>query len=128
MGKIKLTRAELERSFVKTKNELALLSEITNDIMQSLDLDQILYTILTAITSHDALEFDRAMFFLVNSEKQTLDGKMALGPDDPKLTSLDIGERYDKFRKGHDTKLNSVIKGISIPLCENTSDALALTV
>lgn len=140
MEKNKLTKIDLEMLFEKTKNELVMLSEITNAIMQSLDLDQVLYTILTALTSHEGLGFDRAMFFLVNNETQTLDGKMAIGPHSAKEANKvwrqmetrtralpDLIDAYDKFQNDPDSKLNSLVKGISLPLREDTG-ILALTI
>lgn len=136
----KLSRSELEKLFLKTKNEMLMLSDITGAIMQSLDLDQVLYTILTALTSEEGLGFDRAMFFLVNKENQTLEGKMAIGPhsaeeadkawhqiEDEKATLKNLIEAYDKFKKDPESKLNSIVKGITIPLREDMG-ILALTI
>ncbi len=140
MKKDKLTKLEVERLFEKTKNELVMLSEITNAMMQSLELDQVIYTILTALTSHEGLGFDRAMFFLVNRENQTLEGRMAIGPhsaeeadkiwhhlDKQKLPLQNLISAYEKFRKDPESKLNSVVKGITIPLREDMG-ILALTI
>ena len=136
----KPTKSQLENLFEKTKNEMVMLSEITNGIMQSLELEQVLYTILTALTSHDGLGFDRAMFFLVNKENQTLEGKMAIGPhsaeeankvwqgmDNRKATLKNLIEAYGKFKKDPESKLNSIVKGVTIPLREDMG-ILALTI
>ncbi|MFH1395678.1 MAG: sensor domain-containing diguanylate cyclase [Candidatus Omnitrophota bacterium] len=135
-----LTKRELEKLFVKTKNELIMLSEITNCIMRSLKLDQVLYTILTALTSHAGLGFDRAMFFVVNEKKQTLEGKMAIGPHsteeadkiwkhvyNQELELNNLLEAYEKFKTDPESKLNSIVQGIRIPLREDTG-ILALTI
>lgn len=117
-----------------------MLSEITNAMMQSLELDQVLYTILTALTSHEGLAFNRAMFFLVNERNKTLEGRMAIGPhsaeeadkiwqhiESHKLTMQDLMDSYDKFKKDPESKLNSLVKGITIPLREDMG-ILALTI
>ncbi|MFH1665243.1 MAG: hypothetical protein ABIA77_03750, partial [Candidatus Omnitrophota bacterium] len=60
-----LSQKELEKLHEKAKKELIMLSEITSVMMQSLQLDQVLYAILTALTAGEGLGFNRAMFFLV---------------------------------------------------------------
>ena len=123
-----------------SNKELEILSGITNAIMQSLDLDQVLYTILTSLTSHEGLGFDRAMLFLVNEEKHILEGKMGIGPHsteeaDKRWHSIDAKERslrdlvaaYDRFKKDPESKLNSLVKDINIPLREDMG-ILALTI
>ncbi len=135
-----LSRQDLEELYEKTKNELGMLSEITNAMMQSLDLDQVMYTILTALTSHDGLAFDRAMFFLVNEKKHTLEGRMAIGPhsadeadkiwkkiDHRKLSLQDLIDSYDKFKRDPESRLNNIVKDVSIPLREDMG-ILALTI
>jgi diguanylate cyclase (GGDEF)-like protein len=122
---------------VDPKNELSILSEITNAIMQSLELDQVLYTILTSLTSNEGLGFDRAMLFLVNEEKQVLEGRMGIGPHSAeeadkfwhsKERSLnDLVAAYNRFKKDPESKLNSIVKDISIPLKEGMG-ILALTI
>ncbi len=135
-----LSKVELKELYERTKHEMALLSEITNAMMQSLELDQVLYTILTALTSHEGLGFDRAMFFLVNDDAETLDGKMGIGPhsadeadklwqriDSHKLSLRNLIDSYYKFKTDPESKLNSVVKGISIPIREDAG-ILALTI
>jgi len=136
----KFTRDEFKKLYEKTKNELEILSEITNAMMQSLEPEQVIYTILTALTSHGGFGFDRAMFFLVNKEKHTLEGKMAIGPhspgemdniwhhmDDKGLTLQNLIDSYNKFKNDPGSKLNDIVKGITIPLDESMG-ILALTI
>ncbi|MBU0684088.1 MAG: sensor domain-containing diguanylate cyclase [Candidatus Omnitrophica bacterium] len=135
-----LTKRELEKLFTKAKNELIMLSEITNCIMGSLKLDQVLYTILTALTSHAGLGFDRAMFFIVNKKRETLEGKMAIGPHsaeeadkiwqhvyNQELELNNLLKAYEKFKTDPGSKLNSIVQGIRIPLRVDTG-ILALTI
>lgn len=135
-----LSRDSLEALYERSKKELVMLSEITNAMMQSLELDQVLYTILTALTSHEGLGFNRAMFFLVNERNKTLEGRMAIGPhsaeeadkiwrhiNSHKLTMQDLIDSYDNFKKDPESKLNSLVKGITIPLREDMG-ILALTI
>src|SRR3989338_2228934 len=66
--------------FERLELELSLLYEISNAIRTTLNLDQILYIILTALTSHEGLGFNRAMLFLVNDKENVLEGVMGIGP------------------------------------------------
>jgi diguanylate cyclase (GGDEF)-like protein len=74
LGKLK---NELER----TKSELAILYEISNAMRTTLKLDEVLYIILTGVTAHIGLGFNRAMLFLVNNKESLIEGKMAIGPE-----------------------------------------------
>lgn len=49
----------------------------------SLDVDQVLSTVLTCITAGSALGFNRAFVFLLDPARQKLCGRMALGPSSP---------------------------------------------
>jgi diguanylate cyclase (GGDEF)-like protein len=71
------TLSELDRA----RRELSLLYEISNAMWTTLDLDHILYIILTSVTSHTGLGFNRAILFLKNSIERCLEPKMAIGPE-----------------------------------------------
>lgn len=131
---------DFQSLYKKTKNELLMLSEITNAMMQSLKLDHLLYTILTALTSHEGLGFNRAMFFLVNEEENALEGKMAIGAhsaeeadkiwqylDTQQLSLQDLIDSFDKFDKDPESRLNGIVKNITVPLLEDKG-ILALTI
>jgi diguanylate cyclase (GGDEF)-like protein len=47
----------------------------------TLKLDEILYIILTGVTAHIGLGFNRAMLFLINETDGLIEGKMGIGPD-----------------------------------------------
>ncbi len=68
---------ELERA----KTELAILYEISNAMRTTLKLDEILYIILTGVTAHVGLGFNRAILFLVNEKENIIEGKMGIGPE-----------------------------------------------
>lgn len=129
-------KAELEQ----LNWEFSLLYEISNAIRTTLKLDQILYIILTALTSHEGLGFNRAMLFLVNEKEGVLEGIMGIGPhtaeeagkiwyaiSHSQMTLDDFIASYDTFKKDPESKLNSIIKGIKIPLKEDMG-ILALTI
>ncbi len=59
--------------------QISLMSQITESIRKDDEIDRVLFTILTGVTSGTGLGFNRAMLFLV--EEGALVGKMAVGPD-----------------------------------------------
>ena len=124
----------------RTKRELSILYEVSNAMRTTLKLDQIFYMILTALTSHDGLGFNRAMIFLVNERENVLEGKMGIGPhsgeeankiwkgiEKEKLSLDDLLNSYDKFKRDPESKLNMLVKGIKITLQEDMG-ILALTI
>ena len=124
----------------RTKHEFSILYEVSNAMRTTLKLDQIFYMILTALTSHEGLGFNRAMLFLVNKEESALDGKMGIGPhsgeeanriwkgiEKARLSLDDLLNSYDKFKHDPESILNTLVKGIKITLAEDMG-ILALTI
>ncbi|TBR19858.1 sensor domain-containing diguanylate cyclase [bacterium] len=77
MEELTKIKQELER----TRNELAILYEVSNAMRTTLKLDEILYIILTGVTAHTGLGFNRAALFLINEKDGLIEGKMAIGPE-----------------------------------------------
>ncbi|MFA6078329.1 MAG: diguanylate cyclase [Candidatus Omnitrophota bacterium] len=136
MEKEKELQLELERM----EWEFNMLYEISNAMRTTLKLDQVLYIILTALTSHEGLGFNRAMLFLVNEKESVLEGVMGIGPhsaeeagkiwsyiSSSKMTLEDFISAYDTFKRDPDSKLNTIVKGLKIPLREDMG-ILALTI
>ncbi len=109
----------------RIKRELSVLYEVSNAMRTTLKLNQIFYMILTALTSHEGLGFNRAMLFLVNDKEDFLEGKMGIGPHSgeeansiwrgiemAKLSLEDLLNSYDKFTRDAESKLNVLVKGI----------------
>ena len=135
-AKEKDTKLELER----LEWEFSLLYEISNAMRTTLKLDHIFYIILTALTSHEGLGFNRAMIFLVNDKENVLEGAMGIGPysaeeagkiwhavTTQKMTLDDLIASYDTFKRNPESKLNSIVRGMKIPLREDMG-ILALTI
>jgi signal transduction histidine kinase len=59
--------------------QISLMSQISESIQKDDEIDRVLFTILTGVTSGTGLGFNRAMLFLM--EDGVLAGKMAVGPD-----------------------------------------------
>ncbi|MFA4991690.1 MAG: hypothetical protein WC569_03825, partial [Candidatus Omnitrophota bacterium] len=123
----------------KTKAELALLYDISNAMRTTLNLEEILYVILTAATSHTGLSFNRAMLFLVNEKENRLEGKMGIGPDSAedankiwthieknKMDLEDLIDTSTKLENLKRSRLNQAIKSMRIPIKEH-SGVLAMT-
>lgn len=126
-GEIQYYQERLKRLEV----EHSLLYQVSNAMRTTLKLDEILYIILTAITAHAGLGFNRALLFLVNEKENCLEGKMAIGPgsaeeagkiwsqiDAQKLTLEDLISCYEEFRK-HPSQLDQLVKSLKIPLRED---------
>ncbi len=124
---IKLYHQKLQR----LESELSLLYEVSNAMRTTLDLDEILYIILTAITAHAGLGFNRALLFLVNEDENCLEGKMAIGPgsaeeagkiwseiDAERMSLEDLIACYEQY-KNNPSQLDQLVKSIKIPLRED---------
>ena len=130
----------LKKELNRVKTELWLLYEISNAMRTTLKLPEVLYIILTAVTFHEGLGFNRAMLFLVNEKSKRLEGIMGIGPTDSEQADhiwrhieredLDLTtliEKYHKIEKHiKEAPLNNIVKSISIPLTEK-GGILAIT-
>ena len=75
-----MERKNIQERLDRVRAELAIFYEIGNAMRSTLNLEEILFIILTGVTSHAGLGFNRAMLFLVNEQEHALEGKMGLGP------------------------------------------------
>lgn len=120
--------------------EFSMLYEVSNAMRTTLKLDQVFYIILTALTAHEGLGFNRAMLFLVNAKENVLEGVMGIGPhsaeeagkiwhslSQSEMTLDDFVSAYDTFKRDPESKLNTIVKGMKIPLREDMG-VLALTI
>lgn len=81
MGDFMETTPAYNDKLARAQHDLKMLYEISNAMRTTLELESILYIILTSVTSHDGLGFNRAILYLVNSKERCLEPKVALGPD-----------------------------------------------
>ncbi len=82
---------ELQEELDRAQRELTILYNISNAMRTTLELNHILYIILTGVTSHSGLGFNRACLFLINKRERCLECKIVIGPDS--------GEQADKIWK-----------------------------
>lgn len=87
-----------------TLREVSVLYEVSNAMRTTLDLNHILYIILTGVTSHDGLGFNRAILFLANNIDRCLEAKMAIGPE-----SLEDAQKIWKYISGNNQHLDDLI-------------------
>ncbi|HXV18652.1 MAG TPA: hypothetical protein VD883_01080, partial [Candidatus Omnitrophota bacterium] len=112
----------LQEELKRTRKELLLLYEIGNLIRTTLLLDEVTYLILSAVTSHEGLGFNRAIIFLVDDAGTHLEGKMGIGPahaeaaptawkmiEDNKITLEGLLDVYHKADRQIDRELNDVV-------------------
>lgn len=134
INKIKL---ELERA----RMELAMIYEISNAMRTTLKLDEILYIILTGVTAHIGLGFNRALLFLINEPDGLIEGRMGIGPDSDaeanriwrhiekdKMDLDDLINAYKICSAVVESGLNQQVRYLKVPLKEQTGGLLALVV
>src|SRR3989338_304512 len=115
----------LQEELKKTRQELLILYEIGNLIRTTLLLDEVVYLILSAVTSHEGLGYNRAILFMVDESGTYLEGKMGIGPthpeasphvwkmiEDNKITLEGLLDVYKKADKKIDIELNRIIQQI----------------
>lgn len=137
MEELNKMKQELER----TKVELAILYEVSNAMRTTLKLDEILYIILTGVTAHTGLGFNRAILFLVNEKDKLLEGKMAIGPgsgeeadhiwtgiENQKMDLEDLINVYKASSSVVESGLNQQVKHLKISLGQQNGGLLALSV
>ncbi len=120
------------QSLDKTARHLAILYEISNTMRTTLELDHILHIILTGVTSHLGLGFNRAILFLYNPKERILEPKMALGPESAEHakkvweyvsnTKQSLEALIDESRatqSARQSRLFEAIKNLKVPLTTN---------
>ena len=134
-----MEKRNLQDMLDRIRAELTIFYEIGNAMRSTLNLEEILFIILTGVTSHEGLGFNRAMLFLVNDENNCLEGKMGIGPHSSEeagriwgriaseqLTLEDLISAYSFYKKGS-SELDKIVRGIKVPLREDAG-VLAMTV
>ena len=127
-------KSRIEYRLKNKVTELSIMNEISEVLLSTRELDEILHMILIGATAYQALGFNRAFLFLVNEEVTMLEGEVATG-------TLTIEEAYQiwerlsqeqltlkallQSRQGElsqeDEPINNLVKQIKIPLKETES-------
>ena len=109
--------------------ELSIMNEISEVLLSTRELDEILHMILIGVTAYQALGFNRAFLFLVNEEATMLEGEVATGSLTPeeaykiwerlaqeKHTLKELLEsRHGELSK-EDEPINNLVMQMKIPL------------
>jgi diguanylate cyclase (GGDEF)-like protein len=132
---------KIEQEVERAKTELAILYEISNAMRTTLKLDEILYIILTGVTAHIGLGFNRAILFLVNEKDGLIEGKMGIGPESGEEANriwtrveqeqMDLDDLISAYKVSSpmiDSGFNQQIRSLKIPLKEQNGGLLALGV
>jgi diguanylate cyclase (GGDEF)-like protein len=136
--------AKIERELERARVELGMLYEISNAMRTTLKLDEILYIILTGVTAHIGLGFNRAMLFLVNENDGLIEGKMAIGPENGEEANriwtqiesdkMDMEELIRAYKSSDisgnnlSSELNNQLRHLKLPLEETKGGLLAISV
>jgi signal transduction histidine kinase/uncharacterized protein YigA (DUF484 family) len=112
----------------KRVRQLTILWELSKALLTTVNFEHIVQMTLTAITIGAGLGFNRAMLFMVNEKSRSLEGTMAVGPDNPEeagriWTALSKEKGILSDLVGHlhlsrdeNSALNTMVKEIQIPL------------
>lgn len=90
--------AKLKEELEKVRSQLYVFYELTKAMRATLRLDEITYTILTCLTAHKGLRFNRAAIFLVDEENKKINGFMGIGPMDAQEAG-EIWQHIEKEKK-----------------------------
>lgn len=125
-------RALSEEKELRIKG-LSLLLEITNIMRSTMDLEEILYIILTSVTMGQGLGFNRACLFLTDRSEKNLIGKMAVGPrtaDEARKnweavhplgkTLYEVVMEYGRYNMQAGFEIDRIIKETAIPIRAET--------
>ncbi|MEI6832137.1 MAG: diguanylate cyclase [Candidatus Omnitrophota bacterium] len=137
MEELSRLKIELER----TKAELSILHEISNAMRTTLKLDEILYIILTGVTAHTGLGFNRAMLFLVNEKEKIIEGIMGIGPESgeeanaawtrieqEKMGLEDLINAFKNSNAALESGFNRQVRNLKIPMFGKDENPLSLAV
>jgi hypothetical protein len=120
--------------------ELSLLMDLSGALLTTIELDKLLYIVLTAATFGETFGFNRAAVFLVDEEEQTIRGTMGVGPisaeeagriwgelQRQKTSILEIVQKDFKKQGSTDTVQNRALRKISIGL-NRTDDVVVRSI
>jgi diguanylate cyclase (GGDEF)-like protein len=138
MDEISKIKEEIERA----RTELTILYEISNAMRTTLKLDEILYIILTGVTAHIGLSFNRAVLLLVNEKDALIEGKMGIGPESGEEANsiwrnieqeqMDLEDLIAAYKFSSNAVMesgfNQQVQSFRVPLEEKSGGLLALSV
>lgn len=94
IDEVKKLKEELE----KVRSQLYVFYELTKAMRTTLRLEEITYTILTCLTAHEGLAYNRAVIFFADEDNKNINGFMGVGPIDAQEAS-EIWRHIEKEKK-----------------------------
>lgn len=127
----------IETRLKRTDRELNVLYEVSCAMRTTLELKHVLYIILTGVTSHTGLGYNRALLFLINKKTRQLECQMAIGPESGEHANK-IWEYIENSRQDledliridkvaftiNQSSLFRAVKDLKFPLDETSSSLL----
>lgn len=125
---------KLKEELEKTRSQLYILYELNKAMRTTLRLEEIVYIILTGLTAHEGLSFNRAMLFLTDEENKKIVGFMGIGPMDmheantiwrsiehQKMDLYDLIKAYHRIKEENiKPKFMEFIQSLSLELNEKS--------
>jgi len=123
---------DLQEELTRLRTQFKIFYEITQALRTTLKLDEILYIILTAITAHEGLGFNRAALFFVDYNRKKIKGIMGIGHVEPQEAEgiwrfikeerkdlYDLIEEYHRIKElPEKPKFFELVQSLEFPLDE----------
>ena len=119
--------------------ELTVLYEVSRALQKLSDEERALYTILVGVTHGRGLGFNRAFILLVDPKKESLQGRLAIGPSSAEEASgiwHDLREKHQTLRElldslvesdiKKDLRVNGIVSQFRIPLSDEGNSLLKI--
>jgi diguanylate cyclase (GGDEF)-like protein len=125
---------KLQTEVEKIRSQFYIFYELTKAMRTTLRLDEIAYIILTGLTAGQGLAFNRAVLFLVDSERKKIDGFMGIGQidaedagpiwhhiEEEKKDLYELIKAYHKIKEGQvKPKFMEFVQSLSFPLVKES--------
>lgn len=115
-------------------SELSILNEISEVLASTTDLNVVLNVILAGATSHHGLGFNRAFLFLMDNDRASLEGRVAIGPANAEeaqriwgeilgknLTLRETLQSYTDINEKTDSHVNNIARTLRFPLSDENN-------
>ena len=119
---------------VEQAYQLSMLRQVSETMQGILELDRLLYALLTCVTAGTALGFNRAILLLIDRQRNVIEGKMGVGPGSHEEASRiwqdmagqtdtieDILTGYDRISERDEQPMTRLAHRINIPLSESSN-------
>jgi PAS domain S-box-containing protein len=134
-------RAEIlaEEKEIKVE-ELTLLSDLSRALLTTINMDKLLYIVLTAATMGESFGFNRAALLLVDEEEGAIVGRMGVGPlnaeeahriwrelEKQETSLFDLVENGFSLHSSTESVQNKAVRNVRIPL-DKRDDAVVTSI